>query len=78
MYDPIPCNYVVKYFHHGEPRQFITLERSRAEQYAMEHHGTVHTAHLWIDSSTPAKNDSSKEMMKIIDVGRPGLETSDG
>jgi hypothetical protein len=36
----IPKAWLVTYMHYGEPREFITLEKSRAVEYAGLHHGT--------------------------------------
>lgn len=42
----IPDAWLVKYTHYGEQRKFITLEKSRAIEYAGEHHGTIHPLFL--------------------------------
>ena len=38
----IPDAWMVKYQHYGEERKFITLEKTRAIEYAQLHHGTYH------------------------------------
>ncbi len=37
-----PEAFLVKYMHNGQLCKFITLEKSRAYEYAGMHHGTVH------------------------------------
>lgn len=37
----LPSAYIVHYKHNGQPAKFITLDHTRADQYAIEHHGII-------------------------------------
>lgn len=37
----LPSAYIVHYKHNGQPAKFITLDNTRANQYAIEHHGII-------------------------------------
>jgi len=52
---PLPFAWAVKYVHHGEERKFITLERSRADDYAATHHGTIHGLYTLDQFETPTE-----------------------
>lgn len=39
--NPIPIAWAVLFDHHGEKAIFITLERSKADDYAAHVHGTI-------------------------------------
>jgi hypothetical protein len=41
--------YTVLYKLHGKDAQFITLDRSRAEEYAKEHKGTWHRCYIELE-----------------------------
>lgn len=42
----IPDAWMVKYLHYDKQHKFITLEKSRAIEYAETHHGTIHPLFL--------------------------------
>lgn len=49
--------WVVKYLYYGEERKFLTLEKSRAIEYAAQHKGTYHP--LSIPEIREAKNEDA-------------------
>ena len=42
MLDRIPTAWCVKHLHNDKINKFVTVDHARAEQYAAEHHGTLH------------------------------------
>ena len=42
----LPFAWAVIFKYNGEDAKFICLERSRADDYAAQHHGTIHGLYL--------------------------------
>jgi len=47
--------YMVEYTHYGEKQRFITLDKTRADDYAIQHKGIVYGLIKWLET-----DDSSK------------------
>jgi hypothetical protein len=47
--------YVVEYIRHGKAESFITKDKTRADEYAVQHNGTITPLVKWLatDDSTP-------------------------
>ena len=43
--------YMVEYLHYGEQQRFITLDKTKADDYAIRHNGVVYGLIKWLDSS---------------------------
>lgn len=41
--------YLVEYMHYGEPKKFITLDKTRADDYAVRHNGIVYGLIKWLE-----------------------------
>ena len=52
----LPSAYIVHYKHNGQPAKFITLDHTRANQYAIEHHGIIGGLYE-LETSVPLTSD---------------------
>lgn len=52
----LPSAYIVHYKHNGQPAKFITLDNTRANQYAIEHHGIIGGLYE-LETSVPLTSD---------------------
>ena len=53
--------YMVEYLHYGEQQRFITLDKTRADDYAIQHKGIVYGLIKWLDSSNESPRLSTTE-----------------
>ena len=47
--------YLVEYLHYGDKKQFITLDKTRADDYAVRHNGIVYGLIKWLDNTKPSQ-----------------------
>lgn len=47
--------YLVEYMHYGEPKKFITLDKTRADDYAVRHNGIVYGLIKWLEIDDNSK-----------------------
>lgn len=55
--------YLVEYHYYGDKQRFITLDRTRAEEYAARHNGIIYGLIKWLDNSneSPLLSTTSKD-----------------
>jgi hypothetical protein len=47
--------YMVEYNHYGEQQRFITLDKTRADDYAIQHKGIVYGLIKWLETADSSK-----------------------
>lgn len=64
-----PNAWEVEWLHYGEYKSFITLDKNRADQFAVQHSGIIHP--LYRPQPMPEMKNDTGTSTAIADVGGP-------
>lgn len=67
MLDRLPTAYIVKHLHEGKLNKFVTLHRTKADEYAAMHHGTIHPLYEDLPPPTAEKVEEAPDFGRVSD-----------